>query len=643
MNTDNERLAHDLIDVLLSRIPVGDAEIDAATKEQLLNLARQMVTSAQAASAGVRHSHEDDPRIASNDQPAHAGGTSAGGGPEPIEALDREAPQQLAQTGTEIPEDLPALQEADEPGNASDPAENLDQEAPQQLAQTGSEAPEDLLAQVQAGEPGGADDPEEHLDQEAPLQLAKTGTEVPDDQPALEEGNDVEDPADPAVCLGKDRSPPRASANQVPPEEVADPTQGAAIDRHRRPGVVPTAPLPRAEPQPRRMHVTIASNANAGESYSSTISVRDDTGRPARILSCEIPPEAGVDYCDGLLSGEAPHPGEYSIVISCANSDAESPLTVGAELIVNHDPRSLWQNKPSDRDAPGWKPDEQSLGIGGAGNRRLVAASVRGRSHAHSGGFRDDDVALRVSTDGAWNILAVADGAGSASRSRIGSRVATNVALDFAEKGLAAAGQAALDHVLIASQAGAKDKELTYLRRGLFYQTLGGAALEAVKAIEQKAQEHGMEARDYATTLLIAVHTHTAIGDVVGTYWVGDGAIAFCDRVEGARLLGEPDSGEFSGQTRFLDRNAVRDGDAIMGRIQCAITPELDALFLMSDGVSDPRFASDVELKAPERWLAFWEELQPLANDDMAPEKLRAWLQFWSKGHHDDRTIALLF
>jgi hypothetical protein len=63
----------------------------------------------------------------------------------------------------------------------------------------------------------------------------------------------------------------------------------------------------------------------------------------------------------------------------------------------------------------------------------------------------------------------------------------------------------------------------------------------------------------------------------------------------------------------------------------------------MSDGVSDPRFASDMELRAPEPWRALWEELQPLAKDDMAPEKLRHWLHFWSKGHHDDRTIALLF
>jgi hypothetical protein len=34
---------------------------------------------------------------------------------------------------------------------------------------------------------------------------------------------------------------------------------------------------------------------------------------------------------------------------------------------------------------------------------------------------------------------------------------------------------------------------------------------------------------------------------------------------------------------------------------------------------------------------------EDMTRDDGAPEKLRNWLHFWSKGHHDDRTIALLF
>jgi hypothetical protein len=361
------------------------------------------------------------------------------------------------------------------------------------------------------------------------------------------------------------------------------------------------------------MQVTIASNANAGAPYQSAISVRDGMGRPARILACEIPPEAGVEYRDGLLRGSTPQPGEYEIIVSCASADAEPAGTARAQLIVNHDPRSLWQNKPSDRDAPGWKDDELCFRIAGAHDRQLLAASVRGRSHAHTGGFRDDDVALRVSADGAWNILAVADGAGSASHSRIGSRLATQVALEQAELGLAEQGPAAIDELL--AQGAQAEIRAARTLRVLFYQALGKAALEAVKAIEQRAQEQGREARDYATTLLLAAHRHTPLGDLVGTYWVGDGAIAALPRAGGLRLFGEPDSGEFSGQTRFLDPSAVRDADEIMARIDCAIMPSLEALLLMSDGVSDPRFASDVELRAAEPWWALWQELQPLVRD----------------------------
>jgi len=467
---------------------------------------------------------------------------------------------------------------------------------------------------------------------------------TPADLSASKETDQAEGTSGSVLCLDKDaplRNTPDAAVadtDKVPPGDGTPSTRPKAIDPRRRPGAIPRTPLPRSEPQPPRMYVTIASNANAGEPYQSAISVRDGLGRPARIIQCEIPPEAGVEYRDGLLSGSRPRAGEYLIIVSCASSDAGPARTVRTQLIVNHDPRSLWQNKPSDRDAPGWKDDELCREIAGAHDRALIAASVRGRSHAHIGGFRDDDVDLRVSADGLWNIVAVADGAGSASRSRIGSGIATKVALEQADSGLTDQGPAAIAQLLAAGET-----RTSRALRVLFYQTLGKAALEAVKAIEQTALEQGSDARDYATTLLLAAHRHTPIGDLVGTYWVGDGAIAALPQGGGVRLFGEPDSGEFSGQTRFLDRGSVRDADEIMARIDCAIMPSLEALLLMSDGVSDPRFASDLELRAPEPWWALWAELQPLAKDQSAPAKLRDWLHFWSKGHHDDRTIALLF
>ncbi len=52
----------------------------------------------------------------------------------------------------------------------------------------------------------------------------------------------------------------------------------------------------------------------------------------------------------------------------------------------------------------------------------LIGASIRGKLHAHHGVWRDDAFAWGTTQD--WTCIAVADGAGSASLSRVGARVA---------------------------------------------------------------------------------------------------------------------------------------------------------------------------------------------------------------------------
>lgn len=68
----------------------------------------------------------------------------------------------------------------------------------------------------------------------------------------------------------------------------------------------------------------------------------------------------------------------------------------------------------------------------------------------------------------------------------------------------------------------------------------------------------------------------------------------------------------------------------------------------MTDGVSDPKFETDANLKKPEMWDALWNDLQEggveLTDDnEKSQTQLLEWLNFWSKGNHDDRTIAILY
>jgi hypothetical protein len=68
----------------------------------------------------------------------------------------------------------------------------------------------------------------------------------------------------------------------------------------------------------------------------------------------------------------------------------------------------------------------------------------------------------------------------------------------------------------------------------------------------------------------------------------------------------------------------------------------------MTDGVSDPKFGTDNALKDPTRWLAWWRNdlctgVNLSRDHDATPVELESYLDFWSQGEHDDRTLALVY
>lgn len=82
--------------------------------------------------------------------------------------------------------------------------------------------------------------------------------------------------------------------------------------------------------------------------------------------------------------------------------------------------------------------------------------------------------------------------------------------------------------------------------------------------------------------------------------------------------------------------------------MNCRIVPDFTALFLMTDGVSDPKFETDANLKSYDKWNELWADLKEngveLTDDnEEAASQLLNWLDFWSPGNHDDRTIAILY
>ena len=67
----------------------------------------------------------------------------------------------------------------------------------------------------------------------------------------------------------------------------------------------------------------------------------------------------------------------------------------------------------------------------------------------------------------------------------------------------------------------------------------------------------------------------------------------------------------------------------------------------MSDGITDPKFETDANLSKIDKWNDLWNDLSKTVDftddNEESAEQLLKWMDFWSPGNHDDRTIAILF
>lgn len=366
------------------------------------------------------------------------------------------------------------------------------------------------------------------------------------------------------------------------------------------------------------------------------------------LVAVDIPANLGLRWEPGTLrvqgvpmvSGE--HPIDLKYHVSKDKSDPIQRARV--TLFVNPDPKLLWENKPSDRTLPHWKVDELCE-TRQVTSKYIVAARKRGRSHAHVGSCCDDDFFIEtlVHDDDEQHIAIVADGAGSASEARLGSKLAVEAA--GAElKALLTGAEDRTRNIQQAVQTQSAE-QLTNVLRFL----LGRAAHAAMVALNNEARKRPEPAKALkalSTTLLIGLSCKVGAQWLCAAYWIGDGAAGVLLPDGKVKLLGEPDSGEYSGQTRFLDSSAVTP-DELHGRIRHCLVEDYKAFILMTDGVSDPKFETEALLAHGEAWQALWAELEDqvqLAQRDAdVAKRLLAWLDFWSPGNHDDRTIALIY
>ena len=396
-------------------------------------------------------------------------------------------------------------------------------------------------------------------------------------------------------------------------------------------------------------------NATVGKPYLYQFDSSSELLKGIQIIGISCPDLAiDFDVEKNTISSMFSEAGQFKIQIQFKLSDDSIDADIKVKeikILVNPDPKSLWKNLESDKNDPYWKEDNRSSSSF-FGEKRFIVGSKRGRSHAHEGIFRDDDFGYYFSPESGWGIIVVADGAGSAKYSRKGSLTACQNVIDYFKN---------LDHAelqklsdLVESEVIASSEENQRGISSFCISHLGKAAFAALNAIKQEAATKQAELKDYSTTLIFALIKEFQDKLFVSSFWVGDGGIGIYSKTPNVvHLLGIPDSGEFSGQTRFLTMPEIFADNAYINRIKFKLVEKEARLVLMTDGITDAKFQTDAALDNLEVWKSFMEDLEG-ANDEnqkidfegdlkIAETNLMSWMDFWSPGNHDDRTLAILY
>lgn len=336
-------------------------------------------------------------------------------------------------------------------------------------------------------------------------------------------------------------------------------------------------------------------------------------------------------------------------------------------LVVNPDPKSLWKDIPSDKNDLFWKEDDVSV-TESLGDRQIVVSSKRGRSHKNVGSFRDDDYAYKHFEETGWSVVAVSDGAGSYSLSRVGSQLACNAVVEYFEKHTDLEQSKIFEEKLFEFNS-TKDETLLKEIEILSKQNLYKATVFVHNQIKEHAEktfaEHpelfnNLKAKThldyYHSTLIFAVFKKYNFGYVVLTFGVGDCPIAIMSKDKNSTsLLNWLDVGEFGGGTRFITQpNIFHSQEHPMAtRFNFKIVPDFSFLFLMTDGIYDPKFVVEANLEKSENWIEFVKDLEGVNEDGIKVDfdkenkeianQLSNWMDFWSPGNHDDRTLAIVF
>ena len=356
-----------------------------------------------------------------------------------------------------------------------------------------------------------------------------------------------------------------------------------------------------------------------------------------------------------ILSGNPTQSGDFKINLKFRvhGENENTALNIKPiSLVINADPKSLWKELPSNKEDKYWKEDNVN-DFQPLGDKHIVVASKRGRSHSNVGSFRDDDYSFKHFEKTGWSIVCVADGAGSAKLSRQGSKLACDEVINYFTENLNQESLLEFD-ILIKNYQEENNEETQKGLNVFLYNNLGKAALSVHKKIQEFANTIETPIKDFHSTLIFALIKKYQFGYAILTFGVGDCPIGLLNKDSSEiKLMNWLDVGEFGGGTRFITMPEIFSSDKFATRFGFKLIQDFSYLMLMTDGIYDPKFVVEANLEKVEKWQEFIADLQgnndnkdkvvlDKSNTEIA-NQLSTWMDFWSAGNHDDRTLAIIF
>ena len=266
----------------------------------------------------------------------------------------------------------------------------------------------------------------------------------------------------------------------------------------------------------------------------------------------------------------------------------------------------------------------------------IVAATHRGRMHAHHGTHRED--AFDFYTDKEFTIVCVSDGAGAYQYSRIGS--------ESTSRKVVSALAAALD---------SRRAELQKLSPADFNIQIQNVIRETVQGactfLHDLAAKTDTKPKDFRCTLVLGILWLAGETPLLVFSQVGDGFMAGQKKDGEAQRYGKSDSGALSGEVNCF----IPDADAVHNAQNVVVigAANADAFIFCSDGIEDPFYPTEKKSQAIFQQLregvsepiSGFEKQKPhgpVIGSPDAKARLASWLDFEKKGENDDRTILIL-